>query len=208
MKRRSRIGKPIGILFLALVVCLGGMGIGYAHWTGNLFVEGTAETGTMGVGWYYYSGGDPGNDYVWDPGIGNKQPAGQDIGTANISFEDWMCYGPVETFPPGTEFNHYKTMVVTIDNAYPYYFVDWQVHAHNCGTLPVIIHDAVVNAPPELTVLCPDGVLPAKLHPCEDLIFSLIIYCNQPDDPNPGDPGVQPDTTYTFDITVMYEQAQ
>lgn len=204
MKRRVGLGKPIGILFLVLIISLGALGVGYAHWTGNLFVQGTAETGTIGVGWYYYSGGDPGNDYVWVPGVGKVQ-AGQDIGSATITYVDWMCYGPVETFPG--DWDHYKTIVVTIDNAYPYYFVDWQLHAHNCGTLPVIIYDAVIDAPPELTVRCPDGVLPAKLHPCDDLIWSLIIYCNQKDDP-PGAPGVEPETPYTFTITILYEQAQ
>ena len=206
MKRRVGLGKPIGILFLVLIISLGAVGVGYAHWSGNLYVQGTAETGTMGVGWYYYSGGDPGDDWVWDPSIPGKVQADQNIGMAEITFEDLCCYGPVQTFPG--DWYHYKTIVVTIDNAYPYYFVDWQLHAHNCGTLPVIIHAAVIDAPPELTVLCPDGVLPAKLHPCDDLIWSLIIYCNQKDEPDPGDPGVEPDTTYTFTITILYEQAQ
>ena len=42
--------KKIGILCLALVLALGSLGIGFAHWSDQLYVEGTVNTGEVLVG--------------------------------------------------------------------------------------------------------------------------------------------------------------
>jgi hypothetical protein len=41
--------QRLGILLLALVLALGGLGVGYAHWTDSLYIAGTATTGEYAV---------------------------------------------------------------------------------------------------------------------------------------------------------------
>ena len=209
MKKKG-IGSKALLLSLALVVALGGLGVGYAHWQGTLDITGTVQAGTINVGWYLWSGGDPGAgiDEVWNPPSG--LPVGgvapwQHIGTGVIVPSVVVCNSPI--IPGGVNVPHYQTLTATITDAYPYYYVDWQVHLHNCGTLPVIVKPVVITSDPELNVTFPDG-MPRKLHPCETEVFSLIVWCRQPDDPNPGDPGVVPGGTYSFDVLVEYVQAQ
>ena len=210
MNRRTGLGGRIALLFLALIVCFAGLGVGYAHWTGNLYVNGTATTGTMCVGWYLWDPGDPGTDvdFVFNPLTGLPERALQHIGTGTIAPDPASLTCSCVVPPGSVPIPHYQTLVATIDNAYPYYYVDWELHVHNCGSLPVMIYEAVIDAPPELYVHMPDGQLPRKLHECEENVWSLIVYCRQPDDPNPGDPGVEPDTQYQFTVTIYYEQAQ
>ena len=99
----KKIGSKALLLSMALVVALGGLGVGYAHWQGTLDVGGTVDTGTINVGWYLTSGGDPGTqlDYVFDPPTG--LPVGgvapyQHIGTGNIAPSIVVCNSAV---PPG-----------------------------------------------------------------------------------------------------------
>ena len=46
------------LLSMVLVLCLAVAGIGYAHWTKTLYVDGTVETGTFGVEWSQYDATD------------------------------------------------------------------------------------------------------------------------------------------------------
>ena len=59
-KKRSSFAKA-GILCLALVLGLGALGVGYAHWTETLAIEGTVGTGEWETGTcetaYAYGGG-------------------------------------------------------------------------------------------------------------------------------------------------------
>lgn len=217
--RRSVLTKPL-FLCLALVVVLGGTGLGAAHWSGTLDIGGTVETGTICVGWYGWSLGDPGtqDDYVWDPVQQIPVQATQHVGTGTIApVGTPICVSPV--VPGGTPLSHYKTLQVTVSNAYPYYYVDFQVHWHNCGTLPVMVTHfditgdvddpstpGIIEGPLYVEFL--NGFLPEKMHPCDKYASSLIIWCRQADDPDPGDPGVEPSQTYTFTLTIYYEQAQ
>jgi len=43
--------KKIGLLALALVLALGTLGVGYAMWYEDLFIEGTVMTGDLDVDW-------------------------------------------------------------------------------------------------------------------------------------------------------------
>lgn len=209
MNRRSKLAKPIVAVALVLILCLAGLGVGYAHWQGTLNIEGTAETGTFMMGWYYASNSDPCGqvsiDQVWT-GTG-PVTAGQDIGCTTVTYEDYVCHG----IPPKYEdpVPHYRTMVVTINEGYPGYYVDVEVEYHNCGTIPVIITAEVVDADPELDVAYINE-LGEKVHPCEAGASSLKVWLKQPD----GGDGVLPsndpdyDGPYQFTVTLTYEQAQ
>lgn len=201
--------KKIGLLALALVLAVGTMGIGFAHWSGTLDISGSVQTSDVCVGWYDFSGGDPGIsiDELYDLGTGTHYAGTQHIGTGTMAYNltSLLCTAVV---PPGTvPLPHYRTLTVNISNAYPYYYVDWEIHLHNCGTLPVNVSAAIIDAPPELAVTCPDGILPAKVHPCESIVWSLIVWCKQPSSPTATD-GVQPGQSYSFNVTINWEQAQ
>lgn len=50
--------KKIGLLSLALVLALGALGVGYAHWTDTIYIEGTVCTGSVDINAVYFSGSD------------------------------------------------------------------------------------------------------------------------------------------------------
>jgi len=50
--------KKIGLLALALVLALGSLGVGYAMWYEDLFIEGTVYTGELDVEWSLDDYGD------------------------------------------------------------------------------------------------------------------------------------------------------
>jgi hypothetical protein len=50
--------KKIGLLSLTLVMVLGALGIGYAHWTDTITIEGTVCTGSVDINVEYLSGSD------------------------------------------------------------------------------------------------------------------------------------------------------
>jgi len=72
LRRRNRAGlKRIGLLALALVIALGAMGVGYAVWTEDLYINSTVYTGTLDVDitgvsstFVYKVPGDPPSIYV------------------------------------------------------------------------------------------------------------------------------------------------
>jgi len=68
--------KKIGLLILALVVALGGLGAGYAMWSDEINIEGTVNTGTVDLNVTSTS-----SQYIWkteNHGIacGDRVPAG------------------------------------------------------------------------------------------------------------------------------------
>jgi hypothetical protein len=50
--------KKIGLLCLALVLALGSLGVGYAMWFEDLYIDGTVDTGTLDVEWSIHGYGD------------------------------------------------------------------------------------------------------------------------------------------------------
>jgi predicted ribosomally synthesized peptide with SipW-like signal peptide len=48
-KMKRGFGK-LGLICLALLICLAGMGVGYAHWSDTVTIEGTITTGTWDKG--------------------------------------------------------------------------------------------------------------------------------------------------------------
>jgi hypothetical protein len=50
--------KKIGLLCLALVLALGALGVGYAHWTDTINIEGTVCTGSVDINAEYFSGSE------------------------------------------------------------------------------------------------------------------------------------------------------
>lgn len=123
--------KKIGVLALVLVFAFGALGIGYAHWSQTLYIDGTVKTGTLGVGF-------------WEcvctelPEVGDKE-----VGSIVCEMVDQKGE-KFEPYPePGSMKPVYETIVVTIDNAYPCYGVHIVHTVVNFGTIPahVISYD-------------------------------------------------------------------
>jgi hypothetical protein len=92
--------KKIGLLAIALILAVGSLGVGLAHWSGSLAINGTVNMEDFCVGWYYVTGGDPNVDGAGNPivnldevydGTGFPEIAPQDIGWSEWCFYDWVC---------------------------------------------------------------------------------------------------------------------
>jgi hypothetical protein len=139
--------KKIGLLCLALVLALGTLGIGYAHWTDTIYINGQVTTGELC--WKFAScslldhyqpinyGGDYPTatpDYTSNPGFTYEPEVGyfweldKNVawGTQNISADG-------------------KTLKVTLNNAYPCYFNVLSFYVLNCGTIPLKVDHVVIN---------------------------------------------------------------
>jgi hypothetical protein len=139
--------KKIGLLCLALVLALGTLGIGYAHWMDTIYIEGKVHTGLLCMEFTSCNmadeipptnpGGDAGvpaylADYTCRNGFAGPAPEFWRLdknvgwGTQNISADG-------------------KTLTVTLNNAYPCYFNSLSFYVHNCGTIPLKIDHVVIN---------------------------------------------------------------
>lgn len=102
--------RKLGLLCLALVLAMGTLGVGYALWYEDLFIQGTVNTGTVDVEWSYGPVWDTeskdyvsGSEVVIDGDtmyitINNAYPCVwyhhqfdiHSIGTIPVHFTDWV----------------------------------------------------------------------------------------------------------------------
>lgn len=118
-----KFGK-VGVLFLALVLALGGVGAAFASWTDTLTIGGTVNTGVLE--WEIVSAGqagDPGDDInvFWDLKDLYYVQMDKDVANTTVTIVD-----------P-------HTLSVVINNAYPYYSNHITLRAHALGTIPLRI---------------------------------------------------------------------
>ena len=144
--------KRIGLLTLSLVLALGTLGVGYAAWTDTVYIEGTVETGVLCVEFGTAEIRDP--DEPDNPG--GDYPTDDPDYTCNDGFVQradglrfWLSdknvgWGEVERVFD-VERDCYKTLLVTLHNAYPSYFNEVTFYPENCGTLPWRIDHVVVS---------------------------------------------------------------
>ena len=132
--------KKIGLLSLALVLALGALGVGYAHWTDTITVEGTVCTGSVDINVVYLSGSDVYKDlsndhlvyYFW-----LKDPAGA------IIWDSWSeAADPANLFlvaSAGSTLLGDDLVGVNFTNAFPcsYLVADFIVHYE--GSVPAIV---------------------------------------------------------------------
>lgn len=143
--------RKIGVICLSLLLALGLLGVGYAAWTDEIFIDGTVETGTLCV--------EFGNTEIRDPhqpvNFGGDYPTDLPDYTCNPGFTQgpdglrfWQLdknvgWGTVERVPD-PETGKYKTLRVTLNNTYPCYFNEVTFYPENCGTIPWRINGAIV----------------------------------------------------------------
>jgi hypothetical protein len=120
--------KKIGLVVLALVCALGTLGVSYAHWSDELYIEGTVEMGDFLVGW---------EDILLEE---DSDDLDKDVCDMVCTLEDpetGVHHEPVQTV--------YHTLDVYIDNGYPQFRGLNKVTIKNAGTIPAHIVDVIVT---------------------------------------------------------------
>lgn len=143
---KGHFGK-VGVLFLVLALVLTGIGVGVAHWTDTLFIEGDVSTGVLDA---EISAG-----MSWD-----TEPPEKDV--SSIS-----CW--VDPADP-------KTLIVEVLNAYPCIDYYQEFDVHNTGTIPLHIGNLTVNSgtlPAGCYTLEISDLECEQLHPC-DVVWGEI----------------------------------
>jgi hypothetical protein len=94
--------KKLGLLALVLVFAFGSLGVGYAHWSDYVYIEGTVEMGDFLIGW----------EEILDEYDSDHED--KDVCEMECTLEDpetGVHHEPVQTI--------YHTLVVTVTNGYP-----------------------------------------------------------------------------------------
>ena len=124
--------KKFGLLLLAVVLALGSLGVGYAMWSEDLFINGTVNTGE--VDWEFYN-----IYYPAEPPECTQDDNGIDPGnTKDVGSTGWV-------FTDSDGDGDYDTLTITVTNGYPYYRNHLSTWVHCNGTVPIIIVGAWVS---------------------------------------------------------------
>jgi len=136
--------KKIGLLSLALVLALGSLGVAYALWWDDLYVQGNVDTGDLCWEWTGVTCMDPGPapgqicyDYHCNPGFVPNQ-AGLDFWQGDKDCGWTTC----EVKPD----DHHR-ITLTLNNVYPCYFNEISVYAINCGTMALHFEKVIFTSP-------------------------------------------------------------
>jgi hypothetical protein len=145
--------KKIGFLVLALVVALGGLGIGYAAWIDTVYINGTVTTGSLDLEVVEYSGmwfwklpnEDPEYYFTTDPNYTPTDPDAFVVASAHSqmgSDDDHIVMTFDNLFPLGDGFPMYYP-----DQRMVYQFA-WRANfvIHYVGTVPAIVDAEFTNA--------------------------------------------------------------
>lgn len=218
MKRRAGFGK-FGVLALALVLALGGLGVGYASWTDTVVVEESVTTGTFCIQ------AEQGTLEVSDelgfklpPFTGNDHPDKTcDIGIENIGFVD-----PPKSVAWGEAvWIDEDEIEITLHDVYPCYYNHFDFWVENCGTIPGILDEVILYDGTTSQVLTVDGLYTMDLNNNEHADFEIYWGNHLGDQLDPGkkwnisfgmhfiQDDVGPDMqgqSYTFTITLHFVQ--
>ena len=200
--------KTLTILVL-IFVALSISGFTYAQWNDTLTI-----TNTMTFG--YWDDVNMGfvepltcTEYHTDPITGELvqgEYLGKEVGKCECQYND-----------PITETEAYKTLTITINNAYPSYEVHCNYTLENIGTLTLHINETVISDPNNILTWDPaqGALVDANSNPIikitttpelvcnnlsseEKLEFEMAIHVTQ---------NAEECHTYTFQVQIMYEEA-
>lgn len=213
--------KKIGLIALALILALGAMGVGFAHWQGTLDITGTVTAGSFGANLTQSNGvisSAIDNEMVGPESCTQYPPYDtwgdplktQNVGTASCSLSDLK--------PAGNPDGVMDTITITVTEAYPCYTVWVPMDVHCMGTVPIKVYYTVVSGsvPGELDVTlisdpaaaagdktllgAIDAASAVKLHQSETARALIEIHGLQP--------GMVQGKQYTITMTLTYIQAQ
>ncbi|MDH5437280.1 MAG: hypothetical protein OEX76_00075 [Candidatus Bathyarchaeota archaeon] len=132
------------ILFTCVIIAMSISGFVYAQWNDIIVVDCTMEFGDLNMGFV-----EPliCTEYYTDPVTGQLFPGeylNKDVGKPECNYTDHVT--DIDTGKQG-----YKTLTITITNAYPSYKVHCNFTLENLGTLKLHINETEISDP--------DGVL-------------------------------------------------
>jgi len=205
-----RASEKIITLPVLILITLSMTGVAFAHWSDEIYVEGTVEMGscTLAFDWFEppicteFHEEYPGGPLV----IGEL--CGKDVGHTECWYEDVIE-------DPHTEKWGYETMVVEIHNAYPCYRVHCVFVVRNIGTIPITIMgytatdpDGMLTWDPDLEALVDDEGNPVIHIWHTNLVGEQIDPCNT--EKAEFDFHIAQDAeechTYRFEIELVYNQ--
>ena len=157
--------KRIGLIALALVLALGGLGVGFAQWTETLSIDGDAETGDLAAMFRQGVSNDDGQVTPWfcingywladvDTGDNDDDPAGcqvmgQTISRPNGNVAQTAVSGAWDvgyTAPPlPADHTQFQNLNVSVSNAYPSYYATVFFNIMNVGTIPCKVQSITVT---------------------------------------------------------------
>lgn len=141
--------RKIVLISIALILALGGLGVGYAAWTDEVTINGTVDTGKvcMGItcpitsddpsltpyftGWVVGIGG-PGADWNVDDGYSGTPGFYNHVHQTEKNV-GWVTTNCTLVPPPR------KAVTITLHNVYPCYWDHISFGVENCGTIPIIL---------------------------------------------------------------------
>ena len=150
--------KKIGLICLAVVLALGGLGIGFAHWDDQLYINGEIQTGEVLIGFVWQETDDDEDigGYIKAPDVGldpvnlTQVPecapcpeSDKDVAetTCELLYQRKHCDN---TLAEHEGMPQYEKLHITMKNVYPWYNPSVYFDIANCGSIPVIITGARV----------------------------------------------------------------
>ncbi len=159
--------KKIGLMILALVLALGGLGVGYASWTDQIVISGAITTGDVCIEIICPVGPsgeseDPAPPYTVIGGANansldlNALAPGPDFWTSSYRTDKnvaWVTSNCYDLTPPR------KAVTLTFNNVYPCYLSHLAFALLNCGTIPIKMDHVVFrdDAGAELATIYQNG---------------------------------------------------
>ena len=144
--------KKIGLLSLALVLALGSLGIGYAHWSETLQIKGTIATGDIDPKFSEAESNDgtgeldPSERGCWTVGATNTWAANRyskDVGLTDTDIPSAMDH---------------RQVTITATNTYPSYYASVIFKIVNEGTVPAGLVGLKL-----VEISGPNGVMPVDV---------------------------------------------
>jgi predicted ribosomally synthesized peptide with SipW-like signal peptide len=191
--------KKLGVIVIVLIAALGLMGVAYAYWTDTLHINSSVSTGNEDVTFHLVATNDIDSPVTLDPssqgtwalsGSALSWSGGSRSATRNAAYTTVAAS------------SDYRTLTVTMNNAYSGYWGSAGCTIENVGSIPVKVESVSVEGLPSsgLTVLF-SGALDASVH---TLIAPTIeagggIYFQWDDTATPG-------TLYTVTVRVVVSQ--
>lgn len=195
MDDTKRRNLPITLLVVLLLLALATVGVGYGLWSETLRINGTVYTGEVDARWTRAGCFE---FYPWPDGTNFGEAEGKDVGSWDI----------------GIDPQNDKVLRFAIQNGYPSYAVDCQVHFAAEGTIPLKVRGTAiwpgsgltnctvtggqtkVMTCDQLTVKYYDGI-GSQLEPGDELASSMMVHVEQPAAMN---------STYEFQVGVCLAQ--
>jgi hypothetical protein len=154
--------RKIGLLSLTLVVVLGALGIGYAHWTDTITINGRVCTGSVDINAVYFSGSDVYKDlltddivtYFWVKDANNETV--WSYWSMDVDDDPLFLVAQAGSEPTGDD-----QVFMYFQNAFPCAYLVADLIVHYDGTVPAMVSADFVEVPqdPALLYLWENGYI-------------------------------------------------